>query len=477
MAIDGHVRLWNAVTGAALGQAFDDPPQVLYVAFSGDGTRLIAACDDKVVRIWDVASKSLVAGLELESGSMDVAIGPDGTRVATASADGVARVWDVPQVLPRVLAAGPGYDAMYSPDGTRIATTSTNGELALWSATGALQATLKPQIGVGNPVFDHAGRRFAMIAVDGSAQLGEVAPATLRAFPKEMGKDPSGGEGPETLIGHVPALGAFSPDGRRFATMAPKHTVRIWDTASLEVVVPPLAHDATLVMVRFSPDGRCVVTASVDGTARIWSADTGALQRALPHSPGIALTGAVFSPDGARIVTTGVDAKVRIWNASSGQLQSTLSGHAALVIAAAFSPDGTLLLSNSQDNSARIWDVATGKLAVPPLEHESRVESAAFSPDGARVVTASNKIAQIWDVKSGRLLAAPFVHPDYLRAAVFSPDGGSLLTVASDAVRIWNVGLDTRTLEDWLRAARDGSFPQLAEALDRLAPASRIVHP
>src|SRR5204863_5297128 len=103
-------------------------------------------------------------------------------------------------------------------------------------------------------------------------------------------------------------------------------------------------------------------------------------------------------------------------------------------------------------------------LAVPPLEHGGRVESAAFSPDGGRVVTTSDKIAQVWDVKSGRLLTAPLVHPDYLRTAVFSPDGNSVLTAARDAVRIWSAGLDTRTLDDWRRAARDGSFPQLSEA-------------
>src|SRR5204862_356459 len=120
-----------------------------------------------------------------------------------------------------------------------------------------------------------------------------------------------------------------------------------------KVVVPPLAHDATQVMVRFSPDGHRVVTASIDGTARVWSADTGARQLALAHSPGIALTGAGFSPGGARLVTTGADAKLRIWSA----------------------------------------------------------------------------------------------------------------------------GVDNRSLEDWRRIARDGSFPQLAETLDRLAPASRIVHP
>jgi hypothetical protein len=55
---------------------------------------------------------------------------------------------------------------------------------------------------------------------------------------------------------------------------------------------------------------------------------------------------------------------------------------------------------------------------------------------------------------------------------MFSPDGTQVLTVDLNAVRLWDAGLDTRTLEDWRHITASSAFPQLREALERVAPGS-----
>lgn len=467
----GRVRLWDAGTGALAGPVLD--ARALRVWYSRDGTRLVAACGDKIVRIWDAASAAELAEIELESGFADVAINRDATRVATASFDG-ARIWSVGAAPPRVLdPEHHAFDAAFSPDGTRIATTDGSGGLRMWTAAGALLNRQYPGVGAADVVFDRSGRRFAVVGLDGTVEVGDTATATLLPFHRVRGKNPTGGpDSPDRIIGQMPARGAFSPDGRYFATIAGTRVAGIWDIESGRPATPPLAHDGAVLMARWSPDGRRLITASEDGTARLWDAATGAPIGAPLRHPGASwVTAALFSPDGTRIVTLCSDDNVRVWDAG-GQLRAVLTGHTGYIIAAAFSPDGALLLTNSDDNSARIWNLATGQLAVPALEHADQVSGAAFSPDGARVVTASGKLVQLWDVRTGRPLGPPRVQLRFARTAKFSPDGRSLLAVGSDDVELWDAGLDARSLDDWHRLARDNSFPQLGQVVDRGAPAA-----
>jgi WD40 repeat protein len=465
---EGRVRLWDAASGAAAKIAID-ATSIDRVSYSRDGARLLGAGGDKRLHVWDVASGSPVAEIELESGMMDSAITGDGARVATASADGLARIWDIRPAMRVLQVVDRAFDAAFSPDGSRIATTGLDGLLRLWTASGKLVAQTRPHnLGAAEIVFDRSGAQIAAIALDGTVEVGDAASATLRVFHGQWGRNPTGAPDSPSVIGHLPPRGAFSPDGRRFATpSAVAHQAGIWDVASGAQVTPPLQHDGPVLMVRWSPDGRRVITAGADATARIWDAATGAAIGApLAHPAGHQVTTALFTPDGKRIVTLCTDSNVRLWDAS-GALQAVLSGHAGYLVGAAISPDGTLLVSYSNDHSARLWNLATGTLAAPPLEHGDWVVDAGFSPDGARLVTASGNLVQVWDVRTGLPLDPPRVHAVRARGARFSPDGSSLLTVGESAIELWDAGLDTGSLDDWHRLARDGSFPQLDRTVNR----------
>jgi WD40 repeat protein len=65
------------------------------VAFSPDGTRLAAACQDTTIRLWDMAAHEEVAELRGHTDSVHaVAFSPDGTRLVSCSGDYTARIWD-----------------------------------------------------------------------------------------------------------------------------------------------------------------------------------------------------------------------------------------------------------------------------------------------------------------------------------------------------------------------------------------------
>jgi WD40 repeat protein len=343
----------------------------------------------------------------------------------------------------------------------------------MWSASGTVKLA-HPYV-VGQPVFDAAGRHLAWIRYDGSALIGPLegpmhaVPHRVRGEPPVL-VDPSPRRSWPPM--QTPPAGAFSPDGRQFATTDGYRSARIWDSASGSPVTQPLTHDKEVRSVRFSPDGRRVVTASADGAARVWDAGSGAsVVAVLGHPARVEVNLALFSPDGRSIITTASDHKLRVWDAASSQLKATLSGHAAMVVSAELSPDGALLLTASHDHSARIWNLATGALATPPLEHQRIVGAAKFSPDATRVLTVSGRLVQLWDARTGRVLGAPFEHSNTVASAMFSPDGNSVVTAAR-TVQIWNASLDSSTLDDWIGMAGAGAYPELTRTLGGIVPAA-----
>ena len=71
-------------------------PVVLDVALSADGTRLISATSEQVIRIWDVATGRPSQVLEGQAGSgSSAAFNEAGDLAVTGSDEGVARVWDL----------------------------------------------------------------------------------------------------------------------------------------------------------------------------------------------------------------------------------------------------------------------------------------------------------------------------------------------------------------------------------------------
>jgi hypothetical protein len=69
---------------------------VLAANFSPDGTRIVTASDDHTARIWDARTGAPIGQpLQHKDTVWAANFSPDGTRIVTASGDHTARIWDV----------------------------------------------------------------------------------------------------------------------------------------------------------------------------------------------------------------------------------------------------------------------------------------------------------------------------------------------------------------------------------------------
>src|SRR5262245_46915271 len=76
------------------------------------------------------------------------------------------------------------------------------------------------------------------------------------------------------LVGHTADVtcAAFSPDGRRLATVSFDRTIKLWDVATGYEVFTLRGHTAGVLTLVFSPDGNRIATNGYDATIRTWDA-------------------------------------------------------------------------------------------------------------------------------------------------------------------------------------------------------------
>lgn len=210
---------------------FRAPGDLWIVALSPDGRLAAASGSFPGVCLWDLPSGRLRARLKDSVGhsSRNVCFSPDGktlTATNTACPFGESphngfRVWDATSGELRVAGSVPGKDIaawVFLPDGKVLAGSRLDKGLMLFDVvTGRNLRTIASEEVAGNRIaFSPDGTLLAVPMLDATVVLYRVASGKVeRALPPDEGR--------------VVLDLAFSPDGRRVATLPQKGGIRVWD--------------------------------------------------------------------------------------------------------------------------------------------------------------------------------------------------------------------------------------------------------
>ncbi|KZP33863.1 WD40 repeat-like protein [Athelia psychrophila] len=256
---DRLVRVWDLETKSLLHTLHGHRGQVYDLVYSTDGKFLLSACGDRTIRVWDVSIESAAESIEsacrvLTDGtpaSSDVAftsvsISHDGHFVAGGSLDGVVRVWDL-------LAMPEDIEEL---QGAKLVARLKGHEKSVYS--------VKFVNGLSAP-----GKGEALVT--GSLDR------TLRRWnvgPFEDAADVRDDTCVKTLEGHRDYILATSAiqEGLHFrvASASRDGQVRVWDLKSGQVLFLIQGHKNAVTSLDLSKDGKQLVTGSGDCEVRIW---------------------------------------------------------------------------------------------------------------------------------------------------------------------------------------------------------------
>lgn len=345
---DGTGRVWDLLPDLSVVSMATGTKATELVAVSPDGQRVVSVSRDGEAVVWKT-SRNAVVKLDgkLHTWTPPV-FSADGTRLLAACEGNVARMWntDTGVMVTEYLGhEGTVRSAALSPDGALVATGGEDQTVRLWdAATGTLRHRLSRHTArIGSVQFSPDGTR---IVSSGVGVGDEDDPRGLMWSPAGAPLTP--------LAGTVQAIepGAFSPDGRMVVGEGEGGEATLWDAQSGAVVSTFPATRIRGIHATFSPDGRRIVTTDDDGAVRLWDTQKPFAKSDEKPEPFRAESGeaeeARFSPDGRRLISYGPSQDLRLWDVTSRETLITFAGQRNGQGQAAFMPDGLRFVAASE---------------------------------------------------------------------------------------------------------------------------------
>lgn len=211
------------------------------------------------------------------------------------------------------------------------------------------------------------------------------------------------------------------------------------------------------------PSFDLVVTGGPSRLLKIWNSATGELVHSIKkHTDWI--TALDVSSDGVLLASGDRNGGVWVWESESGSEYLTLRGHQAGISSACFRADSNLLATASEDGSVRFWEMNGGNEVKKIDAHPGGVTAFAFGRDGSSISAGRDRTAKLWKPDFGHARDLAKDLPALPTAVALSSDGQrAFVADAQGAVQAYQT-TDSKPIGEI-----PANPPTLAARLDEIA--------
>lgn len=464
----------------ALDQEWTDQEgQILHIAFSRDGERLVSASEDGEIVIRDGLSGAVEQRLQAHDGAVTaIALGPAGDTLFSAGSGPLLAAWDVESgdELAQYSANNGGeltlHDLIVSGDGERvIGWSEADGsiKMAQWSAETLALLT-----------SDSSGRVYH--GYDDSGNIGYSGGSSLPAYPGDSNTG-------DLLLWELSTSRQLArvSDGFNWSFLSGD----LLAAATDDLIFISFYEDIALVAVDNSESGRraalidardgrvlrrydsevfkmlqsaqfidaeTVLSATVDNRAVLWSSADGSFIREIASAPAGIESLQVNSAADLVVAKTAADT-AHLWRLSVRAAEEPLLTISDTLPGAAISPSGDVFLLVQED--------AVSLQQIDSQEVLLQLPASIVSGSGERIAVLSDDRLSVFDIKSGAEVRSWDWDGGAVTDLHLSPDGESALAF-TEANELW---LARRDSDEPQRLASDAARPRLV----RFAPSGDII--
>jgi WD40 repeat protein len=489
---DGRVRSWDINSGKLIRTVqvhSGNAATIRDLTMTSDGKTVMTLGDDNTLRTFSIDGDSEIRVMQHPTAVRAVTISPDNSRVAVACEDGMIRVWELKsgQLLETLPAdSSPKIAVSFLSDGQTVASVSMDGSLHV-SKTSILRA-MPIHKGPIRRMAVYAGSQLVTVGADDRVVMSNPANGTVtreyRIQPTQTDdpNDPApadaktitptvvtsridnqritaGTQDGQVLVwnsndGASPLMTfdmtasvtaiAYSPDNQKLAVATSEPAVHVLGP-SIPGVQPQreliphqrFATSAPVTDLVFSADNQSIWVSTKSGNVQQWKIAEIAQRRQLNH--GGAVYGVAISRSGGVAVACSADQTLRVWDTSTGQQRAQLRGHNGAVHAVAISPDESFAVSSGADGTLRLWDIVGGRQLKQLAQFDATMYSVAIHPNGNWVAAAgADRNVHVLDLITGSELRTLEGHTDYIHSVSFDRSGKRILSYGyAGHLKIW----------------------------------------